>query len=222
MDFLTAPDKLARLMDEGVMRWLTLPNQSGGWRMIERGSEVLARVLENVVGEGTIREIAEFFSMFQALWEGFRDRSMRVRALLHEGETAFVLVTTPSPASRAEALDFLKVLKDGKLPFSGFLLNRCLLPAPQEVPDFGPAPAVLSATEWGQITQQLSQLPKLRTQLVRAQEDAIAALMASAPASAQAWRLPELEEIQAAQLPELQRLLKLSQSLPGLNILFKH
>ena len=125
LDFLAAPARMANLMDEGVMRWLVLPTTRGGWRMLERGSELLAGVLNTMLGERTIGDIAEFFSAFQGLWEGFRERSNAVRALLAAPNTRFLLVTTPEPGARAEAIAVLEVLAQRGLPFAGFLVNRC-------------------------------------------------------------------------------------------------
>lgn len=215
IDFLAAPDKMARLMDEGVMRWLTLPSSSGGWRMIERGSEVLAKVLQSMLGEETINDIAEFFSAFQTLWDGFRERSVRVQGLLRDPGTTFLLVSTPSPSARADALDFLEILKKGKMPFAGFLVNRCV-PDLSVVPGTFPAcPADVDPDAYVQLCAELRALPKLRAQLLQAQEEAIRALIAGAPATAQVWRLPDLEDHGDTRSSELERLRVLARSLPG-------
>lgn len=212
LDFLEAPARMSRLMDEGVMRWLTLPGTSGGWRMIERGSEVLAKVLNNLLGEGTIQDIAEFFSAFQTLWEGFRERSLRVEALLSSPQTRFVLVSTPAPAARADALVFLQALQGRKKRFSGFVLNRCLLPGPPGAPAFGDPPPGADPRRWARLTAALARLPERHGRLIAAQEEAIRSLTASAPA--RIWRLPEWEEIHTGGLSELQRIEQLSRYLP--------
>lgn len=67
LDFLAAPTRMANLMDDGVMRWLTLPTTRGGWRMLERGNELLAGVLKSMLGDRTIADIAEFFAAFSTL-----------------------------------------------------------------------------------------------------------------------------------------------------------
>jgi len=182
LDFLAAPDRMAGLMDEGVMRWLVLPASTGGWRMIEMGSEVLAGVLKGMLGQRTIEDIAEFFTGFQSLWGGFRERSLATRELLRAPSTQFVLVTTPAPGSRAEALAFLEVLQRDGLPFAGFILNRCADPPPERVAWPGTDPEVRAAIE--------STLA-CRQRLVDAQEAAIADLLAHAPPGARAWRLPD-------------------------------
>jgi anion-transporting ArsA/GET3 family ATPase len=205
LDFLRAPEKMANLMDEGVMRWLVLPASRGGWRMLEKGSELVAGILEKLVGERTITDIAEFFSAFQSLWEGFRERSLRVRALLRAPTTRFFLVTTPAPTARAEALEFLDLLVADAMPFGGFLVNRCAeAPAHPEPATFGPAPG----TE--ETVRALAALPERQRALVATQDSALAALAAQAPAGAPVWKLPDARH----SVNDLDGLRRLAASLP--------
>lgn len=188
LDFLAAPDRMANLMDEGVMRWIVLPASRGGWRMLERGSEVLASVLERMVGNSTIADIAEFFTAFQALWDGFRERSLEVRALLSAPTTRFFLVTTPAPAARAEARLFVEQLRNHRQPLAGFLLNRCLVaPVSTAEPSFGPDPGLAG---WGEAVAALGALPGRQRARVAVQEANIAELVRGTDAAV--WRIPDL------------------------------
>lgn len=190
LDFLAAPDRMANLMDEGVMRWLVLPASRGGWRMIERGSEVLAGVLERMVGNSTIADIAEFFTAFQLLWDGFRERSIEVRALLAAPSTRFFLVTTAAPAARAEAHLFVEQLRTHRQPLAGFLLNRCLVPPQCEgAPEFLP-PADLPG--WEAATNAAAELYALHRLRIGLQEANIAELVRGT--TAPVWRIPDLGE----------------------------
>jgi anion-transporting ArsA/GET3 family ATPase len=211
LDFLAAPEKMANLMDEGVMRWLVLPASRGGWRMIEKGSEILAKVLKSMLGDRTITDIAEFFSAFQTLWDGFRQRSLDVRELLRAPTTRFVLVTTPAPGARAEALHFLDVLQKSRMPFGGFLINRCAVPPVHAGPPrFGARPPGVSAPEWDTMVRALGEVPELRRRLVAAQDAAIAELRAHAPGHSPIWRIPEMEE----EVHDLEALASVARYLP--------
>ena len=191
LDFLAAPDRMAGLMDEGVMRWIVLPASASGWRMLEMGSEMLAGVLKRLLGEATVSDIAEFFSGFQSLWAGFRERSLAVRALLRAPDTRFVLVTAPAPGARAEALAFLSVLRRDHMPFAGFLINRC---APHPVAAaWPPAPPGIDGAAWAATCAALDGVLQRHRELWRTQEAAIADLQSHAPAGAPAWRVPEAE-----------------------------
>ena len=194
LDFLAAPARMANLMDEGVMRWLTLPTTRGGWRMLERGSEMLAGVLKSMLGDRTIADIAEFFAAFSTLWEGFRTRSMAVRTLLAAKETTFVLVTTPAESARSEALGFLDVLRERALPFGGFLVNRCAVAGPSSTPDFGACPDGVDATRWVTLTAALTELPRQHQRRLDREAAGCEGLRARAPAGARMWRLPEQDE----------------------------
>lgn len=190
LDFLTAPDRMAGLMDEGVMRWLVLPASASGWRMIEMGSDVLAGILKRLLGQNTIEDIADFFAGFQSLWAGFRERSVAARALLRAANTRFILVTAPAPGARAEALAFLEVLRRDTMPFAGFLVNRCAWPAAPTpawpAPATGDDPAL-----WETTTRAIEATLARHRSLVATQEAAIADLLAHAPRGANAWRIPE-------------------------------
>ncbi len=188
LDFLAAPDRMANLMDEGVMRWIVLPASRGGWRMLERGSEVLASVLERMVGNSTIADIAEFFTAFQALWDGFRERSIEVRTLLSAPSTKFLLVTTPAPAARAEARLFVEQLRTHRQPLAGFLVNRCLVAPPNPgAPSFGPDPGLAG---WAESVAELTALPERQRARVEVQEANIAELVRGT--TAPVWRIPDL------------------------------
>lgn len=193
LDFLSAPDRMAGLMDEGVMRWLVLPASAGGWRMIEMGSDMLAGVLKRLLGERTIEDIAEFFSGFQSLWAGFRERSLAARALLASSQTRFVLVTTPAPGARGDALAFLEVLRRDSFPFAGFLVNRCA-PVVTQVPNWPDAPKGVSDQAWSALYQSIYSTITRRNLLAGSQDAAIADLRMHAPAGAKVWRLPEAED----------------------------
>jgi anion-transporting ArsA/GET3 family ATPase len=213
LDFLAAPARMANLMDEGVMRWLVLPTTKSGWRMLERGSELLAGVLRNMLGDRTIGDIAEFFAAFQGLWDGFRQRSVAVRELLASPSTTFLLVTTPAPGARAEALDVLEVLRERSLPFAGFLVNRCARPWTFEAPPrFGPRPAGVEAAAWDALLQALYTLPETHRARVGRERAAVDSLLAKAPPGARAWTLWE----QAAPPQDLRALCTFAEDLPHL------
>ncbi len=187
LDFLRAPERMAGLFDQGVLRWVVMPASAGGWRALELGSEAIARVLGRLLGRETIGEIAEFFESFRELWEGFRTRSLRVRALLGAPGTRFLLVTAPAPASLDEAFFFLDQLQARGLPFAGFIVNR-VVDAPPALPA---APPPGGAPEWAAAAAGLA-----RTRAARAAEHeaAIARLQAAAPAGAACWRVPDQAE----------------------------
>lgn len=212
LDFLAAPQRMAGLFDAGVLRWISMPATKGGWRALELGSEAIARVLKKMMGQGTIEEIAEFFEAFRDLWDGFRERSLRVDELLGDPATRFLLVTSPAPAARTEALFFLEELDRRDLPFGGFLVNRTAMPpshalAPGDLPETGPLPAA----DWAAVRAGLAQAPMRQAEVAAEHAAAIDALRAAGPADVPCWVVPE----QPRDLHQLSDLAGLGPHLPA-------
>ncbi|MEL6344148.1 MAG: ArsA-related P-loop ATPase [Myxococcota bacterium] len=186
LDFLKAPDRMATLMDQGVLRWLVMPARAGGWRALELGSEAITRVLKRLIGSGTIGEIADFFDAFVSVGENMRVRSLDVHKLLRGPRTRFLLVTTPAPAARAEALFFIELLAEKEMPFGGFLINRTIPPpthalSPEAIPENLPEP----------LQDGLLQAHRIRSSQAAAHRRAIEELRAAGPANAGAWLIPD-------------------------------
>ena len=212
LDFLAAPDRMSSLMDEGVLRWLVMPASRSGWRALELGSEAVSRVLKRVMGRGTISEIAEFFEVFRDLWDGFHRRSVQVQALLRDRRTTFLLVSSPSPAARGDAMFFLERLRDQALPFGGFLVNRTVqapvhLLQTQDLPAAGPLPP----DRWQAVLAALQESMLLRAQLARAHAHSIADLRQAGPPGAPFWCVPD----QRHDLHDLRGLALIGEFLPG-------
>lgn len=195
IEFLKAPARIAGLFDEGVMHWLSLPKDSRGFRALERGSEVVVKVLKRLIGKGTIGEIAEFFDAMQGLWDTLRERGQAVETLLASQDTRFLLVTTPAPAARAEAREFRRLLEEQGMPLGGFLVNR-VVPAPEH-PDaldlelFPDPPEGFEESEWREICQGVAQAPTLQARLALSEQQSLREL---AGEGVRTWHIPELAD----------------------------
>ncbi len=211
LDFLRAPDRMSGLMDQGVLRWLVMPSTKGGWRALEFGSEAAAKVLKRLLGTGTIGEIAEFFDAFRALGESMSERSVEVKALLQDPATRFVLVSSPAPASRDEALFFLKVLDERKMPFGGFIINR-VQPPPIHALERAQLPTGdgLAPEAWDAVHTTLMDAHAEQQRSAATHAGAIRALRDAGPKGAPCWTLAE----QGSDLHDLHALAKLGAELP--------
>jgi anion-transporting ArsA/GET3 family ATPase len=195
------------MMDGTVMRWLSASGSRGGWRALELGSEAIGRVLRTLVGQSTIGEIAQFFDLFRHLWSGFQSRSLEVQTLLRASDTRFLLVTTPSPAARSEALFFLKQLKTHQMCFAGFLVNRVESQpksSASALPQTGPG-------EWDTLRTQLTELIALQSKMADAHRRNIRDLSAAGPTNAPTWLIPH----QGRPINQMHDLLSLSGWLPA-------
>ena len=121
LDFLEAPRRLAGFLDGAIFR-MFMPSKAG---LIGRaGVRLIGRVLRLVFGAEFATELTAFFESFSALFESINADILDVRQRLTQGDTAFLLVTTPSEAAVKEAHFFHDRILQLGLPFRGFILNR--------------------------------------------------------------------------------------------------
>lgn len=135
LDFLDAPARMADFFSSALLRWITLPYRVGGERAGRLGylaAKPFYQVADRILGSQFLKDIAEFFLLFQSMYEGFVDRSNAVAALLHDERTTFAVITTTEPAPLHEAEFLLAELAKRKLRRGALVLNRVL---PAEIAD---------------------------------------------------------------------------------------
>jgi hypothetical protein len=96
-------------------------------------------------------DLATFFALLGGMTESFGMRARHVDLLLHAQTTGFLLVTSPQAGPTEDAISFRRTLADGRLPFSGAIVNRVHPPlasalTDSELPDVDPALAQKLAT----------------------------------------------------------------------------
>ena len=123
LDFLEAPQRLARFVDSRSLQFFLKPGRLG-LKVFGRGSSVVFSLLKRLTGIDLLRDLSEFFSSFGDMATGIGERAERVGRLLAARETTFVLVTSPQRDAIDEAVFFHRRLRDGKLPFGGAIVNR--------------------------------------------------------------------------------------------------
>ena len=190
LDFLSAPQRLAGLMDGGVIGWLAAPPTKRNWKALELGSDAVSKVLRTIVGDTTIVEIADFFDAFRGLWDGFYTRSVEVQHLLRGAQTSFLLVTSPATTARSEALFFLEQLHQENMPFAGFLINR-VHAMPDNIPQRDQFPKTGPADNWDELCDFVARASTLQAQLATLHEQHIAAIQQAGPSGAPLWSIPD-------------------------------
>jgi anion-transporting ArsA/GET3 family ATPase len=137
LDFLDAPARLTRFLDNRVFRLLMTPTRAG-LRAIGLATQMFLRATSKAVGGAIVADAVAFFEAFEGMEQGFRDRAAKVEELLVDGTTAFVLVSSP----RREAVDETLFFADRLYQTSGgqtsggveaLIVNRMF-------PYFGPVP----------------------------------------------------------------------------------
>lgn len=123
LDFLDAPGRLTRFLENRVFRLLLMPTRAS-LKALTIATQALLRTISKVAGSEIVEDAVAFFRAFDGMEEGFRDRARRVQELLADAGTAFVLVAAPRRDSVDEAGYFADRLAEAHQPVSALVVNR--------------------------------------------------------------------------------------------------
>jgi anion-transporting ArsA/GET3 family ATPase len=123
LDFLDAPRRLSAFIDSRSLQVFTVPGRLG-LKVLGRGTGVVFSIMKRATGVDLLEDLSGFFQSFGDMSQGFRERADRVRDLLADRRTAFVLVTSPRRAAIDEAVYFHHRILDLGLPFGAAVVNR--------------------------------------------------------------------------------------------------
>ena len=123
LDFLDAPRRLTQFLENKIFRALMAPTRAG-LRLMGVAANALLRTISKVAGADIVSDAVAFFQAFEGMEEGFRDRAARVRELLVQPGTAFVLVASPRPDSIEEAVHFADKLAESGMSATALIVNR--------------------------------------------------------------------------------------------------
>jgi anion-transporting ArsA/GET3 family ATPase len=121
LDFLEAPDRMAEFFSSRLLRWLTARS-----RMLSLASRPFYQVADRILGSQFLQDIAEFFLLFQTMYDGFVERSQAVKRLVHGRRTTFIVVTALEATPLREAEFFMDALRRMGLHPGALVLNKVL------------------------------------------------------------------------------------------------
>ena len=126
LDFLDAPRKLSEAIDSPAIEWFRrLRGQdSSRWSVVGNSGAYVLKRLAKFVGNRFLEDLALFFTEFNDILGGFRQRAEETFALLRQPRVGFVLVASPEPMAVREALAFHDRLTEAAMPFVGFVVNK--------------------------------------------------------------------------------------------------
>jgi anion-transporting ArsA/GET3 family ATPase len=125
VDFIEAPERMAEFFSSRLLRLLIVPYRS---RLVNFASKPFYQVADRILGSQFLQDIAEFFILFQTMYDGFVQRARAVTRLLHDHRTTFVVVTTLQAAPVHEAEFFIDVLTEKRFHLGALVLNKVLPP----------------------------------------------------------------------------------------------
>jgi anion-transporting ArsA/GET3 family ATPase len=123
VDFLDAPERMADFFSSRLLRWLIAPYRS---RVVGFASKPFYSVADRILGTQFLEDIAEFFILFQSMYDGFVERAQAVTELLGSQQTTFLVVSTLEVAPAREAAFFLSLLEQRRYHVGALVLNKVL------------------------------------------------------------------------------------------------
>jgi len=128
LDFLETPERLNDLLGRHFFWNLLKPYfQAGkmGYRLFYFVASPVLRSISNIFGIQALNDLADFFYLADdSFIEGFRERSQAIKNVLSSSQTMFLAITSPMRAPMLEALYFYDKIKENRMPFGGFIVNR--------------------------------------------------------------------------------------------------
>jgi hypothetical protein len=100
------------------------------WSFVGKTGAFVLKRLAKFVGSKFIDDLGVFFTEFNDILGGFRQRAEETFALLRQPHVGFVLVASPEPMAVGEALAFHERLTGAGMPFVGFVVNKVHPPRP--------------------------------------------------------------------------------------------
>ena len=123
IDFLEAPERMADFFSSRLLRWLITPARS---RLLNAASKPFYTVADRILGSQFLADIAEFFMLFQTMYDGFVERAEAVTRTLSDRRTSFVVVSTLEDGPAREAEFFMDELGRRDLHLGALVLNKVL------------------------------------------------------------------------------------------------
>jgi anion-transporting ArsA/GET3 family ATPase len=123
LDFLEAPTRLTSFLEGRAVRVLMAPPGLAG-RIVGRGTGIVFSVLKRITGLDLLEDISAFLRALGGVLDGFREQARAVGALLRDGDTTFLIVTSPEREPVEEAIFFRDQLRRHEMPFGGLIVNR--------------------------------------------------------------------------------------------------
>lgn len=147
LDFLDAPQKLTAAIDSPAIDWFRKMQGGGGsrWSIVGKTGAFVLRRLAKFVGSRFLDDLAIFFTEFNDILGGFRERAEETFGLLRQARVGFVLVASPEPLATQEALYFHQRLVAAAMPMVGFVVNK-VHPSRPSALDAGGVAQALAAT----------------------------------------------------------------------------
>jgi anion-transporting ArsA/GET3 family ATPase len=127
LDFLDAPRRLIDMLDGSFTQMLLAPYSVAAraqFNLFRQSSAAALKFLERLTGVALLADLSEFLLAFSSMFDGLKERSRKVIALMSEPSTTFLLICAPEPVSLGQVSRFSERLESEQMRVSGMLVNR--------------------------------------------------------------------------------------------------
>ena len=128
LDFLDAPDRIARFFDDRIFSWFLVNPRSNSLteKIRAKGAKTALLILEKITGEGVISDFVAIAPYIYKVKNAFVERQGKIQALIRSRESGAIFVSSPTDLARGEAGPFLADAKKQNIEIVAFLVNRSL------------------------------------------------------------------------------------------------
>ena len=84
------------------------------------------QIADKILGAQFLSDVADFFLLFQSMYDGFIVRARSVSKILESSTTKFVVVSSPEAAPMQEAEFFISAISQRRLKMAQMVVNRTL------------------------------------------------------------------------------------------------
>jgi len=141
LDFLDAPRRLARFLDERTLAVFVPGPNSKRSAFLRAASKIVTTAMSKAFTPEFVDELQQFLSAFGTLFGKMRIHAKGVRKLLQSEVSSFIVITSTEEAAFEEALFFDQRVRELGLDVEGFVLNRSYIrdDSPPHPSDLGEA-----------------------------------------------------------------------------------
>lgn len=125
-DFFSAPERVASLFDERIMRWFvpSINAKAGFFRRKLNPGAIVLKLIGILGGKSFVMELTEFFTAMNLVRSSLHKRGKRVQEILREKDTHYIVISSPDPRRVDEALSLQNRLLSLDKEVVFFILNR--------------------------------------------------------------------------------------------------
>lgn len=132
LDFLDAPRRMLELLGSRAIKLLGRRRSAvRGFSMLDLAARAVLSTFDRLTGLHLLGDVQAFVASFDGMYEGFADRAAQAQALIRDGGTLVMLVTTAEAERVDQALDFIEALTRLDLRLDAVAVNRLMAPLPE-------------------------------------------------------------------------------------------